>query len=89
MPRAGVWVGVWVHLSHSVFSKLLGAPATPVPLSVDTGCVFAGQSVALHFHWVGAGNHTVLWNSSSICTNELMGLVPKATRPRPVHARHA
>ena len=82
-PRVGVSVGVRVPLSHGVFSKLLGAPPPSVPLSMDTDSVFAGHPLTLHFHWAGARNHSRPWNSSSICTNELMGLAPKTTRLTP------
>ena len=61
-------------------------PHLSVHPSLDIGCVFAGHPLTLHFHWAGARNHSRLWNSSSIYTNEPMGLPPKTTRLAPLAA---
>lgn len=75
---------------ESLCSLVSSADFLVLPLSMHpsrgTGCVFAGHPLTLHFPWAGARNHSRLWNSSSIYTNELMGLAPKTTRLAPLAA---
>ena len=84
-PRAGVG-----RVFESLCPLVSSADFLVLPLSVhpsrDTGCVFAGHPLTLYFPWAGARTHSRLWNSSSIYTNELMGLAPKTTRLAPLAA---